>query len=91
MTEREDPVLARRAQIAQWVSLAQRVGYALYGLACVLFFIGFAIGFRTWVTTLIATLIVVGGLILAPAIVFGYGVKSAARADREGTWGEPNP
>ena len=86
-----DPVLVRRAQIAHWVSIGQRVGYALFGLACVAFVIGFAVGFEAWVTTLITAAIVVGSLVLAPAIVFGYGVKSADRADREGTWGDPNP
>lgn len=86
-----DPVLERRAHIARWVSIGQRIGYSLFGLACVAFFAGFAVGFKPWVTTLITVAIVVGSLILAPAIVFGYGVKSADRADREGTWGDPNP
>ena len=86
-----DPVLVRRAQIAHWVSIGQRIGYGLFGLACLAFFLGFAVGFESWVTTLITAAIVVGSLILAPAIVFGYGVKSADRADREGTWGDPNP
>jgi len=86
-----DPVLERRARIAHWVSLGQRVGYALFGVACVAFFAGFAVGFDRWVVDLIVTALVVGSLILAPAIVFGYGVKAADRADRDGTWGDPNP
>lgn len=86
-----DPVLVRRAQIAGWVSIGQRVGYSLFGIACVAFFAGFFAGFRGWVVNVIVASMVVGSLILAPAIVFGYGVKSADRADREGTWGEPNP
>ena len=86
-----DPVLERRARIAHLVVIGQRVGYALFGLACVVFLAGFALGFHGWVTGLITASLVVGSLILAPAIVFGYGVKAADRADREGTWGDPNP
>jgi len=82
-----DPVLARRAHISGWVARGQRVGYALFGLACVAFVIGFVVGFRGWLVTAIVTALVVGSLILAPAIVFGYGVKAADRADRENTWG----
>jgi hypothetical protein len=78
-----DPVLARRAKIAHWCNLGKRIGYSAYGLAVVLFFVGFAIDFRVWITTTIVVLMVVGGIILAPAIVFAYGVKAADREDRE--------
>ncbi len=81
-----DPVLAKRARISRWVQLGQRVGYALFGVAVVAFFAGFAIGFGGAVTTTITACLVVGSLVLAPAIVFGYGVKAADRADREGSW-----
>lgn len=86
-----DPIREKRARIAHWVALGQRVGYALFGLAIVAFVVGFAVDFEPWVVTLIVGCLVVGSLILAPAIVFGYGVKAADRADREGTWGAPNP
>jgi hypothetical protein len=82
----DDPVLAKRARIARWVALAQRVGYGLFALACVAFVVGFVVGFETWITTLVAASIIVGSLVLAPAIVFGYGVRAADRADREGSW-----
>ena len=87
MTTPPDPVLARRARIARLVQVGQRVGYALFGLAVVVFAVGFAVGFRGWVVTAIVAGLVVGSLVLAPAIVFGYGVKAADRADRENTWG----
>ncbi len=82
-----DPVLARRARIARWVLLGQRVGYALFAVAVAAFVAGFVTGFRGWVVTLIVTALVAGSVVLAPAIVFGYGVKAADRADRENTWG----
>jgi hypothetical protein len=84
-----DPVLVKRARIAAWVQVGKRIGYSLFGIAVVAFFAGFFVGFGGAVTTIVAVTIVVGSLILAPSIVFGYGVRSADRADREGTWGDP--
>lgn len=81
-----DPVLVRRAQIARWVDLGQKVGYGLFGLAVVAFLVGFTVGLEDWVVTLIVACLVVGSLVLAPAIVFGYAVRSADRADRDGDW-----
>jgi hypothetical protein len=78
-----DPVLARRARIARWVSLGQRVGYSLFLGAIVLFVIGFAAGFDGWVGTAIIGCLIAGSFVLAPAIVFGYAVKAAEREDRE--------
>jgi hypothetical protein len=80
---REDPVLARRARIARLVSLGQRVGYGLFAVAVALFVVGFVAGFDGVVGAGIITCLVVGSLVLAPAIVFGYAVKAAEREDRE--------
>jgi len=79
----DDPVLERRARIARWVSLGQRVGYGLFLVAIVLFVLGFVIGFDGWVGPTIIGCLVAGSLVLAPAIVFGYAVKAAEREDRE--------
>lgn len=78
-----DPVLARRARIAKLVQLGSRVGYALFGLAIVLFFVGFAIDYTPGLVNAIVACLVIGSLVLAPAIVFGYAVKAADREDRE--------
>ncbi|MFN0091424.1 MAG: hypothetical protein ACKVWR_14335 [Acidimicrobiales bacterium] len=78
-----DPVLARRARIARWVSLGQRVGYGLFAAAVVLFVVGFVTRYTPALTTAIAAALLVGSAVLAPAIVFGYGVKAADRHDRE--------
>ena len=82
MTGPDDPVLARRARIARWVELGQRVGYSLFALAVVLFVVGFVAGYTTMLTRVIAAALVVGSVVLAPAIVFAYGVKAADREDR---------
>jgi hypothetical protein len=81
-----DPVLERRARIAAWSSLGKRVGYSIYGIAVVLFFVGLGIGFDHGIATIITAALVIGAVFLVPAIVFGYGVKAAERdeADQAG-------
>ena len=78
-----DPVLERRARIARLVSVGKRLGYGLYVVAIVAFFIGLVAGFGGAVGTTVIACLVVGSLVLAPAIVFGYAVKAAEREDRE--------
>jgi hypothetical protein len=78
----DDPVLARRAAIARLVSVGQRVGYALFGLAMVLFFVGLVAGYTQVLTNVIVGCLLAGSLILAPAIVFGYAVKAAERDEQ---------
>lgn len=77
-----DPIRARRARIARLVEIGQRVGYSLFAVAIVAFVIGFVTGFDGVTGPLIVGCIVVGSIVLAPAIVFGYAVKAAERDDR---------
>lgn len=78
-----DPVLAKRAKIARWVELGQRIGYGLFGVAIVAFIWGALAGYSDTITAVVGVSMLVGSVILAPAIVFGYGVKAADRDDRE--------
>jgi len=78
-----DPVLARRARIARWVGVGRRAGAALFLLATVVFFAGFAVGFSTAVTVVVIGSLLLGSVVLAPAIVFGYAVRAADTEDRE--------
>ena len=78
-----DPVRARRARIARLVELGQRIGYGLFGVAIVAFVVGFVSGFDGLVGTLVVASLLVGSVVLAPAIVFGYAVKAAEREDRQ--------
>lgn len=78
-----DPVLVRRARIARLAELGQRIGYALFGLAIVVFIIGFVLGYSDLLVIVIVASLGVGSAVLAPAIVFGYAVKAAEREDRE--------
>jgi len=81
-----DPVLVRRAQIARVISLAQRVGYALFGLFMVLVVIGFITHFPSSVTSAATACLILGSVVLAPAMFFAYTIKAADREDREGDW-----
>jgi hypothetical protein len=78
-----DPVRARRAQVAKWTLLANRVGYLVLALSVALFFIAFAFGFSSVMAGLVIACLVISGLLLAPSIVLGYAVKAAERDDRE--------
>ncbi|QXC60930.1 hypothetical protein KSP35_21870 [Aquihabitans sp. G128] len=77
-----DPVLARRAAIARAVAIGQRVGYGLFALSMPLFFYGLFTGYTSGLATAIVACLLVGSLILAPAIVFGYAVKAAERDEQ---------
>jgi multisubunit Na+/H+ antiporter MnhG subunit len=78
-----DPVRMRRAQIAHAASLAQKIGYLLFAIAVVIFFIGFFGGFTGGIVTAVVVLMAIGSALLAPAIVAGYAVKAAERDDFE--------
>jgi Na+/proline symporter len=78
-----DPVRVRRQRISSLVLIANRIGYLLYALAIALFMMAFAFGFNGVLVTLVTISLVVGSILLAPAIVLGYAVKAAERDDRE--------
>ena len=79
----DDPVRARRAKVAKWTLLANRVGYLFVALAVAVFLIGFAVGFSAAVATTVVISLLIGFALLAPSIVLGYAVKAAEREDRE--------
>jgi hypothetical protein len=78
-----DPVLVRRARASRLADLGQRVGYALFGVAVVVFLFGVVTDFTGLVSGIVIGAIVVGSVVLAPAIVAGYAVKAAVRDDLE--------
>ena len=83
VTGATDPVRARRARIARLTDLGQRLGYACFGIAVAAFVVGEVAEFSTAVVLTVVAALVVGSLVLAPAIVLGYAVKAAERDDRE--------
>lgn len=79
----DDPVRRRRSRIAKWNGLAKRIGYLAFLVALVVFFVALATGFSPTMGAIIVTALVVGCVVLAPAIIMGYAVKAAERDDRE--------
>jgi VIT1/CCC1 family predicted Fe2+/Mn2+ transporter len=78
-----DPIRRRRARVAHWTLLANRIGYLVLALAVALFVLAFAFGFSPTMATLIVACLVVSFALLAPSIVIGYAVKAAERDDAE--------
>jgi hypothetical protein len=78
-----DPVRARRQQVARWTRRANRLGYLCFAIAVVTFVVGFIVSFNGAVSAVVIAAIIVGSVLLAPAIVLGYAVKAAERDDRE--------
>ena len=79
----EDPVLARRARIARLAALGKRLGYLALGVAIVGFVAGVLTHFARWTVVVSTTGLVLACLILPVPIVLGYGVRAAAREERE--------
>ena len=79
----DDPVRRRRAQVAKWTLLANRIGYLVLALAVALFVIAFVVGFNAAMATLIIASLLVWFALIAPSIVLGYAVMAAEREDAE--------
>lgn len=79
----DDPVRARRAKVAHYNLLANRIGYLLWAVAVSCFVMAFAFGFKGPLVTVVVVCIVAGSVLLAPSIVIGYAVKAAERDDLE--------
>ena len=80
----EDPVVARRRRIGQWVRLGKRVGYSALLVAVVVFFVGLVAGFPAWTVDVIIVALVVSIVVLPAPIVLGYGIRAAEREERGG-------
>ena len=78
-----DPVLAQRARASRLADLGQRIGYGLFGVALIVFFVGLIGSFTAGISTAIIACVVIGSIVLAPAIVVSYAVKAAVRDDLE--------
>ena len=79
----EDPVRAQRARVAGAVAVATRLGYGLFAAAVITFFVGLATTFTSGLASVTVAFLVAGTVVLAPAIILGYAVRSAERHDRE--------
>ena len=72
-----DPVRERRRRIAN------RLGYLAFGVAIAAFAVGLLTDFTSTMASISIGGLVVGTILLAPAIVLGYAIKAAERDDVE--------
>ncbi len=79
----EDPVVARRGRIARFAAFGKRIGYVALGVAIVAFFIGATTEFPTWTVGVSIAGLAVSCAVLPIPIVLAYGVRAAAREDRD--------
>lgn len=71
---------------AKWNALAKagcRIGYVLYGIALIAFFVGFLGEFSTPIIVTVEIGLIAGSLFLAPAMLLLYMVKAAVRDDAD--------
>jgi ABC-type uncharacterized transport system permease subunit len=78
----DDPVRKRRRMIDRWNRVATRVGYLMYLVAIVMFFVALNTTFSDGKVSVITASMLLGSILLVPAIVLGYAVKAAERDDR---------
>jgi hypothetical protein len=79
----DDPVLARRERIARFAALGKRIGYLALAVAIVAFFVGASTAFPTWTVAVSIAGLAVSCVVLPIPIVLAYGVRAAARDDRD--------
>jgi hypothetical protein len=77
-----DPVRRRRSLIAVWTKRANRFGYLAFGVSIVAVAVGLIDTFTPLVGRLATAGLVIGSILLAPAIVLGYAIKSAEKEDK---------
>jgi hypothetical protein len=78
-----DPVRVRRAKVAKYNLLANRIGYIFWAISMSTFVMAFAFGFKGPLVTVVIATLIIGSILLAPSIIIGYAVKAAEREDRE--------
>ena len=77
-----DPIRRRRSLIAVWTKRANRFGYLAFGVSIVAVAVGLIDTFTPLIGRLATAGLVIGSILLAPAIVLGYAIKSAEKEDR---------
>ena len=78
----EDSVLRSRERARAIADLGKRVGYTCFLGALILFLINYYVTSSTLWTSLTVALLIVGSLLLAPAIILGYAANAAEREEQ---------
>jgi hypothetical protein len=78
-----DPILEQRERVRRLATTAKRVGYMLFLVSMVLFFVALATDLPESLVTGATVALIGGCVVLAPAILLGYAVKGAERDEAE--------
>ena len=78
-----DPILEQRERVRRLATNAKRVGYVLFLVSMVLFFVALATDLPESLVTGATVALIGGCVVLAPAILLGYAVKGAERDEAE--------
>lgn len=78
-----DPVLVKRALISNWAKRASRLGYSFFAISTIAVIWGVTVEFTPNASRVASAGLIVGSIILAPAILVQYSVKAAVRDERE--------
>lgn len=78
-----DPIIEKRRRIRAWAGSAQRFGYALLGVATIVFFVGVFGSFSDGIVTGVLVPLVAGCAVLAVSIQVGYAIRGAERHEEE--------
>ena len=78
----DHPIMVRRRRFERFADTGKRVGYVLYLLAIVAFFVALVVGFNDLWGWIVIGCLGVGSALLLPAIIIGYAVKAAYRDDQ---------
>ena len=84
MTENQpqDPILRSRERARSLANLGKRCGYGCFGAALIVFLFHYYIEGSSVLTSITVALLIIGSLILAPAIILGYAANAADREDQ---------
>jgi sugar phosphate permease len=78
----EDSVVKSRERARTVAGLGKRFGYGCFFGALILFLINYYVASSTLWTSLTVALLIVGSLLLAPAIILGYAANAAEREEQ---------
>jgi len=78
----EDPILRSRERARSLANLGKRCGYGCFGAAVIVFLFHYYIEGSSVLTSITVALLIIGSVILAPAIILGYAANAADREDQ---------
>ena len=79
----DDDITLKRDAFRVLAQRSQRFAYLCFAVATVLFFVGLATSFASWISRLTIAFLIIGSIILAVGIQIGYAVRGAERHEED--------